>query len=557
MNRITFRFGVFGAGAASGWKGSTCRAWFLIALALSPTMLAATKPNVLFIAVDDLRPELGAYGASYVKSPNIDRLADRGVRFDRAYCQYAMCGPTRASLLTGLRPDTLKIEHIDTFFRDTVPDVVTLPQYFRQNGYTTVYAGKVFHGRQTDDANSWSRKAVPAPLREGENRGEYQLPESRAIAQRRREEALKRYGPKDMQGMGGGPAWEAADAEDGAYPDGRTTESAIATLREVKDGPFFLAVGFLKPHLPFVAPKKYFDLYDPEKLPLAAFREAPAGAPTVARHSSFELRTRTGVPTSGPIDDATARQLMHAYAACVSFVDAQVGRLMNELDRLGLSENTIVVFWGDHGWHLGEFGIWGKATNHEVATRVPLIVCAPRAKAHGKAAQGIVEFLDVYPTLCELAGLPPPSHLEGTSFRRLLDASELPGKPVAYSQFPSPALREWAGRPLENAMRQTFFGELIGGVEAQLKREHGARYDQQVFEHDVMGYSMRTERYRFTAWVNRRELNAPPLAVELYDHDLDPLERENIAGQPGQRALVKDFLNRVRPPVPRSLQASP
>jgi|JI10StandDraft_1071094.scaffolds.fasta_scaffold00117_56 iduronate 2-sulfatase len=530
-------------GQRVSWKNaaSALLVWFFVTVALSGAAYAATKPNVLFIAVDDLRPELGTYGASYIKSPNIDRLAERGVRFERAYCQYAICGPSRASLLTGLRPDTLKIEHIDTFFRDTVRDVVTLPQYFRQNGYTTVYTGKIFHGRQTDDANSWTRPATPAPTRASAAQGEYQLPESRAIVEQRREDALKRYGSTDMQGMGGGPACEAAEALDNAYPDGRTTESAIATLREIKDGPFFLGVGFLKPHLPFVAPQKYFDLYDPATLPLAEFRGAPTDAPTIARHSSFELRTRTGVPTSGPIDEATARRLMHGYAACVSFIDAQVGRLLDELDRLGLRENTIVVFWGDHGWHLGEFGIWGKATNHEIATRVPLIVSAPETKARSKGARGLVELVDVYPTLCDLAGLPLPPHLEGESFRRLLDAPELPGKPAAFSQFPSPALREWAARPLGNAMRRTFFGPLIGEVEAQLQREHGQRYDADIFNNHLMGYSLRVDRYRFTAWVDRRHPDAEPYAMELYDHTRDSNERENLSHRPENRLVVDEL----------------
>jgi iduronate 2-sulfatase len=253
------------------------------------------------------------------------------------------------------------------------------------------------------------------------------------------------------------------------------------------------------------------------------------------------LRTRSGIPTSGPIDAATSRQLIHAYAACVSFVDAQVGRLLAELDALGLREKTIVVVWGDHGWHLGEFGLWGKATNYEVATRVPLLVSAPGLRGRGQGTAALVEFVDVYPTLCELAGLPLPAQLEGTSFAPLLTDPTRPWKQAAFSQFPSPALREWAARPLSPAMRQTFFGPLIEQVEAQLKREHGARYDRDLFEHHLMGYSLRTDRHRFTAWVDRRHPEAEPLALELYDHQLDPQESVNIAARPGNRELVADL----------------
>ena len=519
--------------------------WAGIAAALlgAVALHAADRPNILFIAVDDLRPELGCYGAAHIKSPNIDRLATRSVRFERAYCQYAICGPSRASLMTGLRPDTLKIEDIDTFFRNTVPDVVTLPQYFKQNGYTALYYGKVFHRLQEDNARSWSASPPPGSVAEGM---EYQLPESRAIVRERRAAATAKYGANRLEGLGAGPAWEAADAPDNAYIDGRTADSAVKKLSELKAAgkPFFLGVGFHKPHLPFVAPKKYFDLYDAATMPIGDYRAAPAAAPSIGRHSSFELRTRTLVPLPGPIDDALSRELMRAYAACVSFVDAQVGKVLAQLDELGLRDNTIVVLWGDHGWHLGEFGIWGKATNHEIATRVPLIVSAPGLTA-GASTKSLVEFVDVYPTLCELAGLPLPPHLEGKSFVPLLADPTRVGKTAAFSQFPTPALREWAARPLTPGMRQTLFGPLIEGVEAQLKREHGARYDQQTFERDVMGYSMRTERYRFTAWVNRRHLDDEPLALELYDHAHDDQERENVAGRPENRALVTQLQTRL------------
>lgn len=520
----------------------------LLALVNSIAASNSLRPrlNVLFLAVDDLRPELGCYGASHILSPHIDRLAARGVRFNQAYCQYAICGPSRASLLTGLRPDSLKIEHIDTYFRDTVPDVVTLPQRFRAHGYTTVYVGKVFHAGQTDDALSWSRPAVRIDPPRGALPGEYQLPESRALVQKRREEALARYGPHaNLAGLAGGPAVEAANSPDTAYPDGRITESALATLREIRDQPFFLAVGWHKPHLPFVAPKTYFDLYDPSRLPVSPMRGRPEGAPAIALHSSLELRTRAGVPAAGLLDEATSRRLLHGYAACVSFVDAQVGRLLAELDALGLDNRTIVVLWGDHGWHLGEHGIWGKATNYEVATRVPLIFAAPGLHGNGQGTQALAEFVDVYPTLCELAGLPRPGHLEGVSLVPVLNDPSATVKAVAWSQFPAPALREWAARPLSPAMRETFFGPLMAATEAELAREHGSRWDPALFAEHLMGYSLRSNRYRLTLWVDRRHPKEQPYAVELYDHELDPLEQVNVAQRPehqlAERALRRAF----------------
>ena len=528
----------------------SARLFALAALALAVAR-AADRPNVLFIAVDDLRPELGTYGVGHIKSPHLDRLAATGVRFDRAYVQYAICGPSRATTLTGLRPRTLKIEHIDTYFRDTVPEVVTLPQLFKEHGYHTSYVGKVFHGGQTDEANSWTRKRVASG---GPGAAGYHLPASQAIVKQRREAALAKFGTLEG-GLAGGPVWEAADRPDSAYADGQTADVAVAALRELTGTPFFLGVGFLKPHLPFVAPKKYFDLYDPATLPLSATPAPPQGAPAIARHSSFELRTRTGVPTAGPIDAATSRQLLHAYAACVSFIDAQIGRILAELDALGLSDNTVVVLWGDHGWHLGDYGIWGKATNYEVGTRIPLIIRAPGMAGNGHAAPAVVESIDLYPTLAALAALPAPAALEGQSLVPVLQNPSVAGKNFAFSEFPAPALREWAAKPLSPGMRRTFFGPLIEEVEAQLAREHGARYERNTFENHVKGYSIRTERHRCTLWLDRRDPAGAPLAAELYDHSVDPHETRNIATQPEHRLLLAELRQRILigiAPVPGS-----
>jgi len=491
----------------------------------------ADRPNVLFIAVDDLRPELGCYGNRLVRSPNIDRLAAQGVLFRRAYCQQAICSPSRASLLTGMRPDSLRVTDNVTYFRHTRPDVVTLPQYFRQYGYETVYAGKIFHGRMVDKENSWSRPATFPPRDKRFPPGSYQLPASRAIVEQQAKKMVAKYG-RDIVGTGliQGPVTEAADVPDHAYRDGRVAAAAVLTLRELKDRPFFLAVGFYKPHLPFVAPKKYWDLYDPADIRLTTVRRKPAYAPSIGLHASFELRTRFGVPKYGPIDDELARHLIHGYLACTSYVDAQVGKVLDELERLGLRKKTIIVLWGDHGWHLGEYGIWGKATNYEIATRVPLIVSPAGGRAEPAVCYRLVELLDIYPTLCEMAGLPVPPHVEGRSFARLVDDPTSPGKPWVLSQFPCPALREWAALPLSAEMRQTWFGPLIRDIEKRLAAE-SPHYSREFYEKHVMGYALRNNRFRMVLWVNVRDRFGPPLAVELYDHRTDPQETINVAGK--------------------------
>ncbi|MBL7187233.1 MAG: sulfatase [Phycisphaerae bacterium] len=500
----------------------------------------AGKRNVLFIAVDDLRPELGCYGHELVHSPNIDRLARQGMRFDRTYCQVAICSPSRASLMTGLRPDSAGVVDNVTYFRDTVPDVVTLPQHFRSHGYETVYIGKIYHAAMRDEEKSWSRKAVYAKPSYRRDVGGYQLAQNQALVQRRREEVKLKYGQVKLGGLACGPAVESADVPDDAYQDGRSTEAAIATLRQLKGKkPFLLAVGFHKPHLPFVAPKKYWDFYDPKEIDLADNPFVPKDAPSVGMHSSFELRVRHGVPKSGAIPDDMARNLIHGYLACVSYVDAQIGRIISELERLGLRDNTIIMLWGDHGWHLGEHTLWGKATNFEIATRCPLIVSARGMKKTGGSSDALVELLDMYPSLCDLAGLPVPEHVEGRSFVPLLDDPGRMWKLAVFSQFPCPALREWAAMPLSPEMRGTFFGPLVRGVEQKLKAEAPERYSEDLYNNHLMGYSMRTDRYRFTIWIDIRDPDAEPVAVELYDHREGPDENANIAGHPENARLVR------------------
>jgi len=505
------------------------------------------RPNVLFIAVDDLRPELGCYGHELVRSPNIDRLARRGMRFNRAYCQVAICSPSRASLMTGLRPDSAGVVDNVTYFRDTVPDVVTLPQHFRSHGYETVYVGKIYHGAMRDEEKSWSRKAVYAKPSYRPDVGGYQLAENQVLVERRRQEVKLKYGQVKLGGLACGPAVESADVPDDAYQDGRSTSAAIATLRQLKASkPFFLAVGFHKPHLPFVAPKKYWDLYDPDEIDLADNPFVPKDAPSVGMHCSFELRVRHGIPKSGAIPDEMARNLIHGYLACVSYVDAQIGRIISELERLGLRDNTVVVLWGDHGWHLGEHTLWGKATNFEIATRCPLIVTSPGAKTIGRSSDALVELLDMYPSLCELAGLPVPEHVEGKSFVPLLRNGGRQLKSAAFSQFPCPALREWAAMPLSPEMRGTFFGPLVRRLEGKLKAEAPDRYGEDLYNNHLMGYSMRTDRYRLTIWVDVRNPDAEPIATELYDHGEDPHENVNVAGNPENAPLVGKLIVQLK-----------
>ena len=484
---------------------------------------AAPKPNVLFIAVDDLRPELACYGESQIKSPNIDRLAKSGLLFERAYCQQAVCSPSRTSLMTGLRPDSTKVYDLDTNFRDTVPDVVTLSQHFMKHGYFSQGMGKIYHG-SLNDKQSWSvpwvsRGKPPAPAARMVNgyfsEKNIQLLEREAKAMSVKRKALREKLGRQLSHSEGrnlrvrGPAYEAAEVDDAQTPDGSTACLAVRTMKELKkkDQPFFLAVGFVKPHLPFNAPQKYWDLYDPAKIAPPAVLDKPKGAPAWALANWGELRNYMGIPGgSDPLSKDLSRTLKHGYYACVSFMDAQVGLLLDALDELGLSENTIVILWGDHGWKLGEYGSWCKHSNVELDTRVPMMIRAPGKKG-GQTTEALVEFVDIYPSLCELAGLPLPKHLEGTSFAPLLDDPGRAWKKAAFSQYP---------------------------------RSHSGK--------KMMGYALCTDRYRFVEWAPRwtKQNPVPDGVVELYDHKKDPLETENIAGDPKNERLVAKFRKMIR-----------
>jgi len=454
---------------------------------------AAKKRNVLFIAVDDLRPQLGCYGHRQIKSPNIDRLASQGLRFDRAYCQQAVCAPTRASLLTGTRPDTTRVWDLQTPLNTVRPDLVSIPHYFRKSGYETVSLSKIYH-HATEDPQGWSMAPwLPSGDWAGGWRG-YRDPLS-AVAVRQNDAVLKRKGITAPQQFGRGPAYEGPDVADNAYQDGMTGDKAIEELRRMKDGPFFLATGFLKPHLPFNAPKKYWDLYSPDDIELPSRNEWPENMPKLAGSDWGELRAYTGIPQKGPVDEVTMRMLIHGYYACVSFMDAQVGRVLNELGRLGLRENTVVVLWGDHGWKLGDYGAWCKHTNLELDTHVPMILSVPGQKNAGGATNALVEYVDIYPTLAEACGLDVPAQCEGKSMLPLVEDPKRKWKSAAFSQYPR-------GK-------------------------------------DVMGYTMRTGQWRYTEWTVRS--TGEVTARELYDHANSDVASANLAELPEQAARVKEL----------------
>ena len=473
-------------------------------------------PNILFIPVDDLRPELGAYGSEFVISPNIDKLARQGVIFTRAYCQQAVCNPSRASLLTGLRPDSLQVWDLSTDFRDNVPDVVTLPQFFKQRGYTSIGLGKTFHNNDPDTV-SWS--VIPENI-EGfpfDPDAVYMNQENLDI-QEMNIRNLKAAGRSTVDQLGHwyvkANATEMADVDDDAYYDGAQTTRAIEILRKLKseNKPFFLSVGYYRPHLPFNAPKKYWDLYDRSEVPLADNPFVPEGSPAYLVHGEAELRGYSDchdlpLPKEKPWDEERQREIKHGYYASVSYTDAQIGRLLQELEDLGLAENTIIVLWGDHGWKLGEHNGWCKQTNYEIDTKVPLIISGAKVKAKGKQSKALTEFVDIYPTLCEMAGFEVPGHLQGTSLVPLLDNPDLEWKSAAYSQF------------------------LLG------------RFSRtKTVEGEQMGYAIRTDRYRYVEWYwwNKEEKDKGAfICNELFDHQVDPQENLNRANDPEYRKTVE------------------
>ena len=484
-----------------------------------------SKPNILFIAVDDLKPLLGCYGNTLVKSPNIDRLAKMATVFNKNYCQQAICGPTRASLMTGSRPDVTKIWNLTTQMRDANPNTLTLPQYLITQGYTTSGIGKIYHPSSAIggvDPVSWSipylkskESDFPAELGLPAN-GQYQLPETKArmtpdiIAERKQQNkdlAANDENPKSIKG----PSTECIDVPDNAYQDGVNAllaKNQIIALSK-SDKPFFMAVGFSKPHLPFVAPKKYWDLYNREDMPIASFQEHSKNGPLIAYHQSGELRNYLDIPEYATLPADSLRiglklekqkELIHGYYAAISYMDAQVGILLNTLESLGILDNTIIALWGDHGWHLGDHDLWHKHTNFEEATRAPLIIAGPGIKS-GKT-NSLTEFIDVFPTICDLAGVTIPKNLDGKSLKPLMLNNKAKGKEYAISQYP---------RKLKKAEMAK-----LGYSDAKM-----------------MGYSLRTDQYRYTIWMNNFNSKeafdeSKVYASEMYDYVKDPLEKVNV-----------------------------
>ncbi len=430
---------------------------------------ATTKPNVLFIAIDDLKPALGCYGDAHAKTPHLDRLATRSLRLDRAYCNQAVCAPSRNALMTGLRPQTLGIYDLSTNFRDSRPDAVTFAQHFKNSGYRTASIGKIYHTGHGNhnDAASWSDKPVHPKA------DYYALPESR---------------PPPATGAKGedqrGAPTEAADVPDDTYEDGLIAAEAVSRIAALKEAttPFFLAVGFRCPHLPFVAPKKYWDGIDAAKLPMPDSDQLPTDSPTAAGPNTDELRKYKGIlPGKQVLEAETKRRLIHGYYAATSYVDACVGRVLDALEAADLADNTIIVVWGDHGYHLGDHGIWGKHTNFELAARIPLMVAAPGKR--GAVSSALIETVDIYPTLAALAGLPAPQGLDGRSFASLLD---------------NPAASH---------------------------RDHVTHVYPR---NELLGRAIRDDRYRLVEW-NKIGGEPEKAVFELYDYQTDPLERKNLA----------------------------
>ena len=513
----------------------------LLGLATMPAVLQAKeakeqKPNVLFIAIDDLKPVLGCYGTPIIKTPNIDRLAKQGTVFLNNYVQQAISGATRASCLTGMRPDYTQVWDLVTRMRDVNPDIVTIPQYFMSQGYFSAGIGKIYHPTCVvkEDEPSWSIPYLttdgyyPSDLGKPVMKG-YQSPATKALVEKYRKEAEEKgLSKKEVSAYISEhilPSDECVDLPDNAYEDGAIGLAARDELKKLaKDGkPFFFAVGFHKPHLPFVSPKIYWDLYNRKDMPVAEFQEHAKNSPDIAYHRSGELKQYSDIPDLCTFTDIRLntglnidkqRELIQGYYAAVSYTDAQVGILLNTLESLGLLKNTIIVLWGDHGWHLGDHDLWGKQTNFEQATHAPLIISGPGIKP-GKT-KSISEFVDIFPTLCDLAGIPIPTYLDGKSLVPVMKDVNKQVKDFAISQFPRKM------------------------ISAEVKKLG-------MVSSDVMGYSIRTSRYRYTLWMDNSFRSNSPFdeskvyATELYDYVKDPLEKVSVINDKNYATVLKDM----------------
>ena len=468
---------------------------FTSIILLSSICDATEKPNVLLILIDDLKPTLGCYGDSVAVSPNIDRLASRGMRFDAAYCNQAVCAPSRFTLMLGAHSSSTGLYGLGSNLRKAYPNATTLPQHFARHGYRTESMGKVFHIGHGNHGDPESFLVPHHP----EKVIEYVETSSTQGGKLTREEAMfENVKVKNFNLLPRGAAFESPVAEDDAYADGRIAQLAKSRLAEAtqrlkENGtPFFITVGFARPHLPFCAPKRYWDLYESNDLPMPRHTDRPAEAPLCAHkpNGGGEIRNYFPVPDKNDpaqIDTELTRKLIHGYYASVSYVDAQIGRVIDMLDRLELSDNTIVVLWGDHGFHLGDHGYWTKHTNYEQATRIPIVIVAPNVTEAGAVTGQLAESVDVYPTLAELAGLPSPDGPQPIDGHSLV-----------------PVLKDSNARVRDHAYH--------------------------VFPKSKFGRAIRTERYRLVEWKSLKNRQQTP-EYELYDMHNDPLETKNIAKQ--------------------------
>ncbi|MFK8055200.1 MAG: sulfatase [Saprospiraceae bacterium] len=504
---------------------------FLLLAISAVTILSCTsaeipkaKPNILFISVDDLRPTLGAYDDPIAVTPNIDMLASEGMTFRRTFTQVAVCAPSRASLMTGVRPDSTRVWHLGNKFREINPAAVTMPQYFSRFGYHTVNLGKIFHNYMPDSI-SWDEPDLrPARYlrpdwlkRDGET---FYISEKVSASQAVKRDSLLKLRPvRYADGWNTGPAWEAAEVHDTMYYDGSQNELAKKTLTRLakSDQPFYMGLGFFRPHLPFTVPKKYWDLYDPAEIPLAANPNVPDNFPGSTMNSMYELRHYDGFNHIGHpesffrMNEDTSRILKHGYYASVSYVDALLGNLIAHMKEIGIYENTIIILWGDHGWKLGDHNSWGKMTNYNIDLAVPMIIRYPNQENRGAQTFELTELIDMFPSLCELAEIEVPDYMQGTSFVPLLDDPNRAWKKAAFSQFHR--------RPRHTA--------------------DGNRY---------MGYSINTKEHHYIEWYGwspKTGTRGKFKSAELFDSVNDPTETVNLAGDEKMTALIENLSSQL------------
>ncbi|QOD61976.1 sulfatase [Polaribacter haliotis] len=492
---------------------------------VSQSVSNTNKKNILFIAIDDLKPLLSNYGNSQMKTPNFDRLAKMGMTFTNAHVQYAVCGASRASVMTGANPDKTKVWDLKTDFRKSAPSLVSMPEYLISQGYESTGVGKIYHIPSSaggHDGKTWS---IPheMPTNFDPKYGEpalnyYQNTETKKEMARLTAEAeakgIKRGKVRNYVFKRFKPSTESADVSDTAYNDGLFTQTALKQLEVLENGnkPWFLAVGYQKPHLPFVAPKKYWDLYDRDKIELAPFQQVSEGTPTYAFHSFGEIRAFSDIDNKLRIGDkipeAKQRELIHGYMACISYIDAQIGILLDELERRGILEDTVIGLWGDHGFHLGDHTEWCKHSNFEQATRIPFMFAGPGVKKNQKSHHP-VNLVDIFPTLFDLVGVPQHSQTDGKSLVNLLDADASTTVDMDYAYH-------------------------------QYKRNA------------KMGYSVRTERYRYTEWHDNNyrsydDYNSSKISGrELYDYEKDPLETKNLVKEANYSAIAKELKSKLK-----------